>query len=84
MKHPIDTDEDKKGGISGFFGTAWNAIFARDEAALGQEERKEGEIDGEQEDAVNDVLVTGDFKRRASRDSLVALKKNHRNKLDLN
>lgn len=95
MKHPAGTDEDKyepkgtviteedkKSGITSFFGTAWNAIFARDEGA--EEERKEGEIDGEQEDAVNDVLVTGDFKRRASRDSLVALKKNHRNRLDLN
>ena len=40
-----------------------------------KEERKEGEVDGEQEDAVNSVLVTGDFKRRASRDSLAT----HRN-----
>lgn len=30
------------------------------------------------------MLVTGDFKRRASRDSLVQLKKDAKNRLDLN
>ena len=80
-------DQKKNGtsGIAGFFDNAWNAIFARDSGQKDEEERKEGEIDGEQEDVVNDVLITGEFKRRASRDSLVQFKgEAKRNRLDLN